>query len=131
MRDLTLKNLSGVNVKITMWGDSTRELSWNLDQHGVEYAPIVVTDLLEHGASWSDGYAAKTGAAKKHHPSDNYLPKDGFATAAFLLLGNLKSISELMAAKWPNGMPDDGWYYWKCGNRTTKLVREEGDQWAT
>ncbi|RZC60487.1 hypothetical protein C5167_022235 [Papaver somniferum] len=90
MRDLTLKNLSGVNVKITLWGDSTSELSWNLDQHGVEYAPIVVV---------------VTGAAKKHHPSDNYLPKDGFATAAFLLLGNRKRISELMVAKWPNGMP--------------------------
>ncbi|KAI3877897.1 hypothetical protein MKW98_027080 [Papaver atlanticum] len=42
MRDLTLKNLSGVNVKITLWGNSTSELSRNLDQHGVEYAPIVV-----------------------------------------------------------------------------------------
>ncbi|KAI3961077.1 hypothetical protein MKW92_028921 [Papaver armeniacum] len=32
MRDLTLKNLSGVNVKITLWGDSMSELSRNLDQ---------------------------------------------------------------------------------------------------
>ncbi|XP_026442598.1 replication protein A 70 kDa DNA-binding subunit A-like [Papaver somniferum] len=42
MRDLNLQNLSGVNVKITLWGDATSELSRNLDQHGIEPAPVIV-----------------------------------------------------------------------------------------
>ncbi|KAI3985748.1 hypothetical protein MKX01_030662, partial [Papaver californicum] len=42
MCDLTLQNLSGVNVKITLWGDSTRELSRNFDQHGIEHTPVVI-----------------------------------------------------------------------------------------
>ncbi|KAI3986631.1 hypothetical protein MKX01_014169 [Papaver californicum] len=42
MRDFTLQNLSGINVKITLWGESTTELSRNLDTHRIKETPVVV-----------------------------------------------------------------------------------------
>lgn len=44
MRNPTLQNLSGsgVNMKITLWSDSTREVSRNVDEHSIEQTPVVV-----------------------------------------------------------------------------------------
>ncbi|KAI3861256.1 hypothetical protein MKW92_025974 [Papaver armeniacum] len=108
MRDITLQNLSGVNVKITLWGNATSELSRNLDQHGIEPAPVIVVV--------TGCYMLSTDT-----PRQITLPtKRGASTPALLLFDNRKTISELLVAKWDADF-----------NCTTKLVGEEGDWWCT
>lgn len=41
MRELTLENISGMKLKVTLWGDSTSELTRNLEANGVNPQPIV------------------------------------------------------------------------------------------
>lgn len=42
MRDFTLQDLSGNNVKITLQGEATTELSRNLDTEGIKGTPVVI-----------------------------------------------------------------------------------------
>ncbi|RZC63126.1 hypothetical protein C5167_024892 [Papaver somniferum] len=41
MRELTLENLSGMKLKVTLWGDSTSELTRNLEAHEINPQPVV------------------------------------------------------------------------------------------
>ncbi|KAI3877603.1 hypothetical protein MKX03_037736, partial [Papaver bracteatum] len=41
MRELTLENLSGTKIKVTLWGDSTSELTRNLAAHELNPCPVV------------------------------------------------------------------------------------------
>ncbi|KAI3878738.1 hypothetical protein MKX03_005714 [Papaver bracteatum] len=41
MRELTLKSISGMKLKVTLWGDSTSELTRNLETHEMNSKPIV------------------------------------------------------------------------------------------
>ncbi|KAI3856657.1 hypothetical protein MKW92_007078 [Papaver armeniacum] len=41
MRELTLENLSGMKLKVTLWGDSTSELTRNLEVHELNPQPVV------------------------------------------------------------------------------------------
>ncbi|XP_026419377.1 replication protein A 70 kDa DNA-binding subunit B-like [Papaver somniferum] len=41
MRELTLENLSGMKLKVTLWGDSTSELTRNLEAHELNPQPVV------------------------------------------------------------------------------------------
>ncbi|KAI3984047.1 hypothetical protein MKX01_035174 [Papaver californicum] len=105
----TLQNLSGVNVKITLWGSSC-----------------------------GDWYLRKkiSRCCRKTPPPQIRTPaKRGNSTAALLLFDNRRTISGLLVAKWipvvmritnicavqlPIGF--DGWYYLGCSNCTTKSV---------
>ncbi|KAI3872912.1 hypothetical protein MKX03_029954 [Papaver bracteatum] len=42
MREITLENLSGVKIKVTLWGDSTYEITRNLAVHELNPRPVVV-----------------------------------------------------------------------------------------
>ncbi|KAI3868557.1 hypothetical protein MKX03_035730 [Papaver bracteatum] len=42
MRELTLESISGMKLKVTLWGDSTSELTRNLETHEMNSKPIVV-----------------------------------------------------------------------------------------
>ncbi|KAI3919225.1 hypothetical protein MKW92_012793 [Papaver armeniacum] len=135
MRDITLQNLS--------------ELSRNLDQHGIEPAPVIVvvtgSGLLHIHI---DVLIVNFANLCRPTPPQITLPtKRGASTPALLLFDNRKTISELLVAKWDAGcneqnkivcrvtanrlLTDGDWYYPGCSNCTTKLVGEEGDWWCT
>ncbi|KAI3988449.1 hypothetical protein MKX01_026263 [Papaver californicum] len=142
MCDLTLQNLSGINVKITLWGDSTRELNRKFEQHDIEHTPVVVVVT----GTYVKKYSTKI-FFNLDLPEVIDMGQRGNLTAALLLFDNRKTISELLVAKWDAGcnennkflcratanrlMTDGSWYYWGCSNCTTKLVGELGDQWCT
>ncbi|KAI3919226.1 hypothetical protein MKW92_012794 [Papaver armeniacum] len=133
MRDITLQNLSGVNVKITLWGDATSELSRNLDQHGIEPAPVIVVvtgcyvkkylgfrviclftgKLTLSSTNSTEVYFnmelpevvdMRQRCCRPTPPRQITLPtKRGASTPALLLFDNRKTISELLVAKWDVG----------------------------
>ncbi|KAI3950066.1 hypothetical protein MKW98_008511 [Papaver atlanticum] len=135
MRDINLQNLSGVNVKITLWGDATSELSRNLDQHGIEPAPVMVVVI---------GCYVKKYLGKLSLSSTN-------STKVYFNMELPEVVDmrqrQLLVAKWDAGcneqnkilcrvtanrlLTDGDWYYPGCSNCTTKLVGEEGDWWCT
>ncbi|KAI3883872.1 hypothetical protein MKX03_017335 [Papaver bracteatum] len=119
MRDINLQNLSGVNVKITLWGDATSELTRNLDKHGIDHAPVIVVVT----GCYVKKYLGKLSLSSTNSTKVYFnmelpevvdmrqrccrqitLPtKRGASTAALLPFDNRKTISELLVAKWDAG----------------------------
>ncbi|KAI3855292.1 hypothetical protein MKW92_052720 [Papaver armeniacum] len=124
MRELTLESISGMKLKVTLWGDSTSELTRNLETHEMNSKPIVavvagayVKQYLGH-ASLSSTNATKIffdldisevlhvreRSSHRTPPREITLPtKAGYNQANQSVADTKKTISELQETKWESG----------------------------
>ncbi|KAI3973429.1 hypothetical protein MKW92_037570 [Papaver armeniacum] len=160
MREMTLENISGMKLKVTLWGDSSSELTRNLEANGVNAQPIVAVVAGAYvkqylgKASLSSTNATKIyfdvdipESSHRTPPREITLPsRVKYYPANQSIADSRKSIAELFKTKWESGYnalnkkichakalgisTDKGWYYLGCHNCTTKLVGHVGDHWC-
>ncbi|RZC50826.1 hypothetical protein C5167_019254 [Papaver somniferum] len=159
MRELPLENLSGMRIKVTLWGDSTSELTRNLEAHELNPRPIVA--VVAGKASLSLTNATKIyfnldipevlhireRSSHRTPPREITIPmRVGYNQAAKSTGDTTMSVSQLLEAKWESGYnmlnrkvcrakaigisTEKGWYYLGCHNCTTKSVGNTGDHWC-
>ncbi|KAI3849256.1 hypothetical protein MKX03_001655 [Papaver bracteatum] len=124
MRELTLENLSGIRIKVTLWGDSTSELTRNLEANELNLRPVVA-DVISVYVKQYLGKASlsSTNATKIYfdldipevlHIRERYShrtpPREitipvrvGYNQAAKSTGDTTMSISQLLEAKWESG----------------------------
>ncbi|KAI3831055.1 hypothetical protein MKX03_007887, partial [Papaver bracteatum] len=124
MRELTLENLSGMKIKVTLWGDSTSELTRNLATHELNPRPVVavvagvyVKQYLGK-ASLSSTNATKIyfdidipevlhireRSSHRTPPHEITIPmRVGYNDAAKSIGDTTISISQMLEAKWESG----------------------------
>ncbi|KAI3887735.1 hypothetical protein MKX03_018582, partial [Papaver bracteatum] len=124
MRELTLENLSGTKIKVTLWGDSTSELTRNLAAHELNPCPVVavVTGVYVKQylgkASLSSTNATRIyfdidipevlhireRSSHRTQPREITIPvRVGYNEAAKSIGATTVSISQLVESKWESG----------------------------
>ncbi|KAI3888562.1 hypothetical protein MKX03_001325 [Papaver bracteatum] len=124
MRELTLENLSGMKLKVTLWGDSTSELTRNLEANGVNPQTVVAVvagayvkqylgkDSLSStnatkiyfGVNLPEVLHIKERSSHRTPPCEITLPsRVGYYPANRSTADNRKSLSELFKTKWEFG----------------------------
>ncbi|KAI3923533.1 hypothetical protein MKW92_010837, partial [Papaver armeniacum] len=131
MRELTLENLSGMKLKVTLWGDSTSELTRNLEAHELNPQPVVAVVAGVYVKQYlGKASLSSTNATKiyfdldipevlhireslptEHRHSKSQSQRDlrfhiisSLPTLATQSLGNTRmSISHLLETKWESG----------------------------
>ncbi|KAI3897709.1 hypothetical protein MKX03_005541 [Papaver bracteatum] len=145
MHELTLENLSGMKIKVTLWGDSTSELTRNFAAHEINLRHVIVVVVGVYASLTS------TNAAKIYFDIDilevlHIIERVGYNEASKSIGDTTLSISQLPEAKWESGYnmlnrkvcrakaigisTEKGWYYLGCPNYTTKLFGNTGDHWC-
>ncbi|RZC49117.1 hypothetical protein C5167_017541 [Papaver somniferum] len=157
MRELKLENLNGMKLNVTLWGNSTSELTRNLEAHELNPHPVVAGVYVKQylgKASLSSTNTTKIFfdldilevfplniAARNHNPGESWLQSGSQS------IGDTRmSISQLLETKWESGYnilnrkvcrakaigisTEKGWYFLGCHNCTTKLVGNKGDHWC-
>ncbi|KAI3882032.1 hypothetical protein MKX03_006242 [Papaver bracteatum] len=157
MRELTLESLSGMRIKVTLWGDSTSELTRNLEANELNPHPVVAVVASVYvkqylgKASLSSNNATKiyfdldipevlhireTSSHLTPPREITILVRVGYNGVAKSTGNTTMSISQLLEAKCESGYnaigisTEKGWYYLGCHNCTTKLVGNKGDHWC-
>ncbi|KAI3905467.1 hypothetical protein MKW98_013265 [Papaver atlanticum] len=137
MRELTLENIRGMKLKVTLWGESTSELTRNLEAHGMNPQPVVAVVVLH----------IRERSSHRTPPREITLPaRVGYDWANQSIADTKKTISQLLETKCASGYnvlnrkvcgakaigisTQKGWYYLGCHNCTTKLVGNIGDYWC-
>ncbi|KAI3837721.1 hypothetical protein MKW92_052768 [Papaver armeniacum] len=124
MREMTLENISGMKLKVTLWGDSSSELTRNLEANGVNAQPIVAVVAGAYvkqylgKASLSSTNATKIyfdvdipevlhikeRSSHRTPPREITLPsRAGYYPANQSIADSRKSIAELFKTKWESG----------------------------
>ncbi|KAI3871121.1 hypothetical protein MKW98_015021 [Papaver atlanticum] len=147
MSELTLKNISGMKLKVTLWGDSTSELTRNLEAHELNPKPIVAVVAGSYAKKYLANDFIFEQVSHRTPPREITLPaRVGYYQANQSISATKKTIFELQETKWESGYNvlnkkicsakaigisiDKGWYYLGCHNCTTKLVGNIWDHWC-
>ncbi|KAI3912099.1 hypothetical protein MKW92_005390 [Papaver armeniacum] len=136
MRELTLEDLSGMRIKVTLWGDSTSELTRNLEANELNPRPVVAVVAGVYVKQYlGKASLSSTNATKiyfdldipevlhiRERTSHRTPPREitipvrvGYNQSAKSTGDTTMSISQLLEAKWESGynksLPCQGYWY--------------------